>query len=390
MAVSSRERDVLLDVSRLIWRLWRGRLPTGVDRVCLAYLDHFRSRSRAVIQRKGRYFVLTERHSDQLFDLLASGPMGFRRRMIQLGLRAFPAARRTPEQEGLSYLNVGHTGLDDPSLSGWIREAVVRAIFLIHDLIPLLHPEYCRPGERAKHERRMDNVLRSAAGLIANSQATVRDLQAFASNRGLPLPPTVAALLGAPETPSDIESRHFDRPHFVTVGTIEGRKNHVLLLNLWRRLAGEGGSAVPLLVIVGQRGWEAEAAIEMLDRAQDLEGQVLELGECTDDELTAIIAGARALLMPSFAEGFGLPVMEALQLGTPVIASNLAVFGEFARDLPIYIDPADELAWEQAVRIFAEDSPERQRQLQRIQGYHAPDWKTNFDIVDSWIGTLLE
>ena len=65
------KRDVLLDVSRLIWRLWRGRLPTGVDRVCLAYLDHFRSRSRAVVQRRGQYFILDERQSDRLFDLLA-------------------------------------------------------------------------------------------------------------------------------------------------------------------------------------------------------------------------------------------------------------------------------------------------------------------------------
>ena len=383
------ERDVLLDVSRLIWRLWRGRLATGVDRVCLAYLDHYRSRSRAVVQRRGRYFALTERHSDQLFDLLASGPKGFRRRMVQLGLRAFPWASRAPQRKGLIYLNVGHTGLDDPSIGGWIAEAGVRAVFLIHDLIPLLHPEFCRPGEQAKHERRMENVLKSAAGLITNSQATARDIQAFASGRGIAVPPTVVALLGAPEVPVNVQPQRFDRPHFVTVGTIEGRKNHILLLRLWKRTAVEAGS-VPLLVIVGQRGWEAEAAIEMLDHSPEIKGHVLELGECADDELAAIIAGARALLMPSFAEGFGLPVMEALELGTPVIASDLAVFREFAGDLPTYLDPADELAWEEAIRTFAEDSPERQRQLQRIRRYRAPDWGAHFSAVDSWIGTLLQ
>ncbi|NUR45079.1 MAG: glycosyltransferase family 4 protein [Sphingomonas sp.] len=384
------ERDVLLDVSRLIWRLWRGRLPTGVDRVCLAYLDHYRSRSRAVVQRKGRYFVLTERHSDRLFDSLASGPKGFRRSMVQLGLRAFPAARRAPEKEGLIYLNVGHTGLDDPSLGGWIAEARVRAIFLIHDLIPLLHSKFCRPGEQAKHERRMENVLGSAAGLIANSEATAADIRAFARARGLAVPPIVVALLGTPKDPANVEPRRFDRPHFVTVGTIEGRKNHVLLLNLWRRLATEGHSAVPILVIVGQRGWEAECAIEMLDHAHDLEGHVVELDQCADDELAAIITGARALLMPSFAEGFGLPVMEALELGTPVIASDLAVFREFAGDLPTYLDPADELAWERAIDALAGDSPEREQQLQRIRGYRAPDWNTHFDTVDPWIGTLVQ
>ena len=150
------------------------------------------------------------------------------------------------------------------------------------------------------------------------------------------------------------------------------------------------GSAVPILAIVGQRGWEAKAAIEMLDGAADLKGHVIELGECADDELAAVMAGARALLMPSFAEGFGLPVMEALQLGTPVIASDLTVFREFAADLPTYLDPTDELAWEQAIRTFAKDSPERHRQLQRVRGFRAPDWKSHFNTVDSWIGTLLQ
>lgn len=381
------EREVLLDVSRLIWRLWRGRLPTGVDRVCLAYLDHYRSRSLAVVQRNGRYFVLTSRHSDQLFDLLARGPKGFRRSMVQLGLRAFPSACRTPEQKGLIYLNVGHTGLDDPSLGGWISEAGVRAIFFIHDLIPILHPDYCRPGEQAKHERRMENVLKNAAGLIANSEATARDVRSFAGDRSLPVPPVVVALLGAPELPSSVVPRYFDRPHFVSVGTIEGRKNHILLLRLWKRMAAASGIAGPILAIVGQRGWEAEAAIDMLDHSDDLKGHVIELGECTDEDLAAIIAGARALLMPSFVEGFGLPVAEALELGTPVVASDLAVFREFARDLPIYLDPMEERAWEHAIEGISEDS-ERKRQLDRIRGYRAPDWTTHFAIVDSWIGTL--
>src|SRR6185503_2723062 len=134
--------DVLLDVSRLIWRLWRGGLPTGVDRVCLAYLDHYRTRSRAVVQRRGWQFVIDERHSDRLFDLLAKGPAGFRRNFLKLAMTAFPTARRTPRESGLLYLNVGHTGLDDPSLGPWIARTGVHAVFLIHDLIPILHPEY--------------------------------------------------------------------------------------------------------------------------------------------------------------------------------------------------------------------------------------------------------
>ena len=64
--------DLLLDVTRLIWRRWRGGLPTGVDRVCLAYLDHFGPRARAVVQRGGVHLVLDHRRSQRLFGLLRS------------------------------------------------------------------------------------------------------------------------------------------------------------------------------------------------------------------------------------------------------------------------------------------------------------------------------
>lgn len=204
------------------------------------------------------------------------------------------------------------------------------------------------------------------------------------------MPPAVAAFIAGSEIPPEVVPRRFDRPHFVTVGTIEGRKNHRLLLHLWRRMATEGASDVPLLVIVGQRGWEADEAIAMLDREDGIKGHVIELGRCSDDELAAVIAGARALLMPSFAEGFGLPVAEALELGTPVIASDLAVFREFADDLPTYLDPLAEVAWKHAVEDFVGDVSERQRQLRRLKGFRAPNWETHFDIVDQWIETLLQ
>ena len=79
----------------------------------------------------------------------------------------------------------------------------------------------------------------------------------------------------------------------------------------------------------------------MLDDATELRVNVLELGSCADDELAAIVAGRERLLMPSFAEGFGLPVVEALELGTPVIASDLPVFREIAGDIPTYLDCSD-------------------------------------------------
>lgn len=381
------ERDVLLDVSRLIWRLWRGRLPTGVDRVCLAYLDHYRSRSRAVVQRKGRYFILNESNSDRLFELLAAGPTSFRVALIRLALTAAWTARRNPRSKPVVYLNVGHTGLNDPGLGKWIDEAGVRAVFLVHDLIPILHPEYCRAGEDEKHERRMLNVLRNATGVIANSDATARDIRIFAKNRALPVPPLLTAWIAHPGPSPKVAPMPSGRPYFVTVGTIEARKNHLLLLQVWRRLVKDLGREAPKLLIVGQRGWEAEPAFAILDSGE-LKEHVVELGECGDGELASLISGANALLMPSFAEGFGLPVVEALEAGTPVIANDLPVFREFAGGIPTYLDPLDDGGWECAVRDFMRDSAERRRQLSAMSGFRGPDWPAHFHAVDAWIKTL--
>jgi glycosyltransferase involved in cell wall biosynthesis len=179
-----------------------------------------------------------------------------------------------------------------------------------------------------------------------------------------------------------------DRPYFVALGTIEGRKNHLLLLKIWDSLATSMGNDAPILVIIGQRGWEAQAAIAILDQPGRLQDHVYELRHCTDHELANWLSGARALLMPSFAEGFGLPVTEAMQLRIPVIASDLPVYREIAGEIPTYLDPRDAVGWEHVIKDFMGDSAERARQLSRLQHYRAPDWRTHFATVEAWLRRL--
>lgn len=384
------ERDYLIDVTRLVWRCWSGRLPTGIDRVCLAYLEHFGSRAQAVVQRGGMQWVFGPGASDRLFAAILAGGSGFRGRLVRLLPTALGSGRRLERRAGPGpiYLNIGHTGLDEPSLPGWVRRNGLRAVFLVHDLIPITHPEFCRGGEDVKHRARMRNVLSCAAGIIGNSQATLDELAAFAELEQLPLPPFVPAWISGYDIPESAPAAAMDRPHFIVVGTIEGRKNHVLLFQLWRKLIERMEHRAPRLVVIGQRGWEAEHALAMLDRTPALRGHVRELGSASDSEVARLIAGARALLMPSFAEGFGLPVVEAMQLGTPVICSDLPAFREIAGDIPVYLDPLDGPGWERAILEFLEDSPDRMRQLRQLRDYRGPDWPSHFRVVEPWLETL--
>jgi glycosyltransferase involved in cell wall biosynthesis len=175
----------------------------------------------------------------------------------------------------------------------------------------------------------------------------------------------------------------------VVVGTIEARKNHLMLLNVWRRLVDRLGADAPGLLIVGQRGWEAEEVFRVLDRPGSLEGHVIEFNRCSDEELAAHLASARALLFPSLVEGYGLPLVEALAFGVPAIASDLTVFREIAGDIPNYLSPHDTVGWENAILDYARpDSESRTAQLKRLQGFTGPSWYSHFAKVEAWLASL--
>lgn len=376
---------MLLDATRLVWRRWVGRQPTGVDRVCLAYLERYASDAQAVIQHRRFRRILDREASSALFQLLAASGSSFRADFIKGVLRF--GARSGCSGEGRLYLNVGHTGLNDPGFRRWAASAQVRPIYFLHDLIPITNPEYCRAGERERHIERMRTILTTGAGVIGNSRATLDELGRFGQAEGLPGLPAIAAWLGSTRLPNG-RSAPADRPTFAIIGTIEARKNHLLLLQVWSRLVRRLGSAAPRLLVIGQRGWESEQAVDILERGE-LGDAVVEIGGCEDMELAQHLRSARALLFPSLTEGFGMPLIEALQAGVPVIASDLPVFREIGEGIPDLIDPLDGPAWERAILDYArDDSRARKNQLARLSSFTPPTWDDHFAKVESWLAAL--
>ncbi len=380
---------ILIDVTRLVVRFRQGRLPTGVDRVGLAYVQHYAHRARAVIRWAGRSWVLPDAHSARLFAWLFSPDS--KTEAVRIIAGGILHGWRMQKMAGCFLFNTGHSGLELPAYPAMLKKMGVRPLFVVHDLIPITHPEYCRAGEAVKHVTRMNHLLELAAGVISNSQTTLDDLSRFAQASNRPMPPCTVGLLAPGMTKTRAGGRPVAEPYFVILSTIEPRKNHVMLLQVWRHLIEKLGDQAPRLLVIGQRGWECENVVDLLERCAALKGFVTELANCSDEELVTCLHHAQALLFPSFVEGYGMPLVEALAHGVPAIASDLAVFREIAGDIPEYIDPLDGKRWGELVMEYAAPNSEsRAAQLQRMAHFKTPGWDEHFVKVDDLLARLSE
>jgi glycosyltransferase involved in cell wall biosynthesis len=385
-------KATLLDVSRLLDRRLRRRLPTGIDRVGMEYVRHFGPQSTALVHAAGQWIELSARDSARLFAGLLSEPSDSRRFNAMI---AWLVAKALPRSIGARFasrrllLNTGHSGLEQPGYAHSLRRSALRPVFFVHDLIPLSYPEYCRPGESTRHRIRMQTVLTTARGIIVNSQATLEAMQEYAAEEQQPMPPAAVAPLAPPQWPLAGNEPPLQAPYFIMLGTIEPRKNHWLILHVWRQLIARLGAAAPRLLVVGQHGWECENVVDMLERCAVLKGFVFERSRCSDAELATCMQHAQALLFPSFAEGYGMPLVEALALGLPVIASDLPAFREVGGTVPEYLDPLDGRRWADLIVDYASpESPCRRAQVRRLAGFAAPTWPAHFAQVEALLDHL--
>lgn len=378
--------ELLIDITRLLGRKLAQKFPTGVDRVDIAYVKHFQTRARALVRYGRRWMVLNDRDSHRMFDVLLKADAYAQSKIRWCVARNYLFNWRSYAASAI-LLNISHNGLHQSDYRAKLLRRRWHAFFFLHDLIPITHPEYSRPGEADRHHKRLATMLAAGQGIIVNSRATEEMLRQYVQNHNMPMPPCVVAPLAPADfPPSSSDIRPLDKPYFVILGTIEGRKNHLVLLQIWRQLIEELGEQAPRLVIIGQRGWECEQVIDLLDHCEALCGFVIEKPSCNDAEIANWLTHAHALLFPSFTEGFGIPLVEALTLNLPVIASDLPVFHEIAGEIPTYLSPRDVQGWKRTIlEYMSEDSPYRQEQLGRMKGYSAPTWEKHFAIVEAFI-----
>lgn len=389
----------LLDLTRSLRRA--GRMATGVDRVERVYLDHFVSDELPAfgLIRTVFGYVLLDRAGMIAFRERLSGtvnwghasvlsrlPKGRDQALIRAesDIRRLAVARCLPLRldrmlqthlpSDFAYFNIGHSNLTERVLQS-VKSASGSIDVMIHDVIPLEHPEYQRPGTTMPFRDKLQRVRSHADRIIYNSLDTCQRAEAMMQAWG-PLPRGVVAHLGASaavpmraELPDGLTPA---RPYFVVVGTIEPRKNHQFLLDIWQEL----GRDAPPLLVCGSRGWNNEAVFARLD-ALPPDSPVKELPNLSDGALATLVAGSAGLLFPSHAEGFGLPPIEALQLGTRVLCNDLAVLREIIGDHASFAPVFDQELWVKTIECWKNTPPNATKESVFV----GPNWADHFKTV---------
>jgi glycosyltransferase involved in cell wall biosynthesis len=288
--------------------------------------------------------------SGERHELIAFAPTSLRGpNAIRGALRGIPVALQLVRLPASHVLRTAWSRIGTPSVerfvgnldafvfSEWMypaQRAGVRAT-VFHDLLPFHHPEWCTPRTVAMHTRKARHAAATCDVVFANSRFTATDLVdvlGIDEERIVPAPPGLADGLEPGGEAADLGG-----PAILALGTIEPRKNLARLVEAWRLLDGELG-----LVLAGGEGWG--------DRPDLADPRIRRLGYVPDEEIARLYRGAAVYAFPSMFEGFGMPIVEAMACGTPVVASAHPSLDEACGDAAIRVDPLDAAAIAAGIR----------------------------------------
>ena len=270
----------------------------------------------------------------------------------------------------------------------------VKVITCCYDLIPVLFPHYCVGDVAAKFKEYFTNLTWASSAMLAISRRSEADYKGLAADLGMPEIPTRVMLLGnkLPEPGDEIsnEVQEICEQRFILfVSTIERRKNHEVIYKALHIL-GERGQLNPAMkvVFVGMPGWGVGDLLKDIELDPFTKDHIVQLGHANDAELRALYEHCEFFVYPSFYEGWGLPVAEALAFGKFVIASDRGSIPEVGGDLVEYVDPWNASAWADAIcKYFGDPKLVRDRAERICKEYHPIQWdeaaSTVFDLIES-------
>jgi len=271
------------------------------------------------------------------------------------------------------------------------KEKGVKVVTCCYDLIPVLYPQYC-VGEVANIFTSYFLDIADGSDLIlCISKQSEKDLVGLLQKTGGALPATQVFPLGdtvprsSGENISDAVKALSGTRFILFVSSIERRKNHEVLYKAYHLLCEAGHQDnLPKLVFVGMQGWGVADLMSDIKLDPITRGMILQFNHVTDDELYSLYQSSLFCVFPSFYEGWGLPVAEALAMGKVVIASSQGSLPEVGGDLVLYVDPWSAREWADALLKMSTDDTWREVWERKIRGAYQPrSWTDAARVVGS-------
>jgi glycosyltransferase involved in cell wall biosynthesis len=221
-----------------------------------------------------------------------------------------------------------------------------KIVVTIHDLSCFVYPQYHTEANYQFVTRNVHQAARRASFIIADSENTKREIMRFLH---VPEEKIGVIYLAAEERYNEKRSLefitqvkkkyHIQKPYFLTVGSLEPRKNLATALMAFKALL-EIRRIDYQFVVIGGKGWKNESFYQLLKKLR-IDDHLVFTGYVPEEDLPALYQGAEIFVYPSFYEGFGLPVLEAMASGTPVITSNTSSLPEVAGDAALLVNPKE-------------------------------------------------
>ena len=254
-----------------------------------------------------------------------------------------------------------------------IHKSGIKSVVTIHDLIFLRHPEFYNPIDVKLYTWKFHQTLKEADHIIAISECTKRDILEFggsmvSENKITLIYQSCSPRFDISRTSSFLvpRSSFLDseaKRYFLSVGSIEARKNILLAVKALPFIPSDVS-----LVIVGRHTKYTDEVIRYAE-ANNLQHRLKILHGVPDADLPALYAGAEAFVYPSVYEGFGIPIIEAIRSGLPVVACTGSCLEEAGGPDSLYVAPTDALAMADAIRRSLKGAEGREARIQRSMDY---------------------
>ncbi|KJV49285.1 mannosyltransferase [Pantoea sp. BL1] len=336
------ERKILVDISVLVQHDAR----TGIQRVVRSVLSNLINSGcegytiRPVYCRMGELFHYANDYLKDNYDINygVDEPVLFSKDDILLGLDL--TAHLFP------YLN---------NQINTIRKSGAFVYYVVYDIIPLLHPGWTDVNVRMAFPIWLKSIAENSDGLVCISNSVAQEVDAYLNEHidtisRNPYLKLKYFHLGAdisaskpftcrPDNAAELLRKLKVQPTFLMVSTVEPRKGHEQVLLAFEKLWNDGISCN--LVIVGKKGWGVDHLVERIENHAQKDRNLHWLNNIGDDFLSELYAETNALIVASYAEGFGLPIIEAAQQELPIIARDIPVLREIAGDNAFYFSGND-------------------------------------------------